>query len=306
MRACIILNPVGAGGRALKKWRKVKVILDAKGIEYKLYRSSGRDGIEKLCSKLTGEGNVTLIIIGGDGSMNQAVNGIRDFEHTKLGLIPAGTGNDFIRNFDIPKKLEDQIDYIFDGKVKHSTDVGEVTFHNVDDTGEDIIRRFNISCELGFGSEVCYRVDHSPLKKRFKNGSVTFLAEVLKAIKGLKPFTLTLTTDKQTTTYDSTLSCMVMNTCYEGGGMKFCPDALFDDGQFDIAAGNLSKAKFVSIIPLAYAGKTTGVKGIYMDRTPFAELVADTPQYAHADGECVGRSTHISVRMYGHRLKLLI
>ena len=304
MRACIILNPVGAGGRALKKWRKLKKILDWKGYEYKLYRSSGRDGIQKLCSKLTGQGNVDLIIIGGDGSMNQAVNGIKDFEHTRLGLIPAGTGNDFIRNFKLAKTLEQQIDDIYEGKVRHVSDIGEVTFCDVD--GEDIVRRFNISCELGFGAEVCYRVDHSPLKKTLKNGSLTFLAEVLKAVISLKGFHINVKTADSTTEYENCLSSMIMNTCYEGGGMKFCPDARFDDNEFDIATGDLSKAKFVSIIPLAYAGKTTKVKGIHMDRSPYIELTSDTPQYAHADGECVGKTTHLIARMYEHKLQLLI
>ncbi len=305
MKFSIILNPAGKGGRAVKKWRLIEKMLKEKGVDYKLYRSSCRDGIYRLCHKLTNTGeDVNLIIIGGDGSMNQAVNGICDFEHTRLGLIPAGTGNDYIRSFDIPQKLEDYVDMLFEGKERHTADVGEVKFCNVD--GEDIVRRFNISCELGFGAEVCYRVDHSALKPVLKNGSLVFLCEVLRSVKGLKPFTINVDAGGRKAEYKKALSSMVMNTPFEGGGMKFCPDARFDDGEFDIATGNLSKLRFMSIVPLSYIGKTTKIKGIHMERAPYAILESDIPQYAHADGECVGQTTRIEVKQYEHKLHLLM
>ncbi|MBR1900526.1 MAG: acylglycerol kinase family protein, partial [Lachnospiraceae bacterium] len=92
----IIVNPAGAGGKTLKNFRKSILPLFADS-NYEIHFSSKTKGVSEIVSSLTdtaaiGEDSfVNLVIVGGDGTMNDVVNGIRDFEHTRVGLIPAGS-----------------------------------------------------------------------------------------------------------------------------------------------------------------------------------------------------------------------
>ena len=103
MKFHVVLNPAGASGGAAKLWKKVKPSFENGGCTYQLHCSSPRHGIEEICREITSGGeDAALVIIGGDGSVNEAVNGIADLEHTALGFIPCGTGNDMRRDMDIP------------------------------------------------------------------------------------------------------------------------------------------------------------------------------------------------------------
>ena len=101
------------------------------GVPYKVHFSSPAHSIEDICEELTSSGeNVNLVILGGDGTMNAVVNGIRDFEHTKVGFIQIGSGNDLMKGLGIDQKIDDLTDSILRGEVVRTCDIGRVTFHN--------------------------------------------------------------------------------------------------------------------------------------------------------------------------------
>ena len=95
----IVINPAGAGGRTNECWTVVKKEMDTLGIEYAVHLSSLAHGIKDIMRELTSsQERVNIILIGGDGSMNLAVNGIVNFQNTYLGLIPCGSGNDLAKS----------------------------------------------------------------------------------------------------------------------------------------------------------------------------------------------------------------
>ena len=104
----IIVNPSSSSGRGKSKWDKVETRFKQSGVPYKVHFSSADNTIEKICGELTSRGEeCSLVVLGGDGTMNAVVNGIKDFEHTKVGFIQTGSGNDLIKGLGVKKNREE-------------------------------------------------------------------------------------------------------------------------------------------------------------------------------------------------------
>ena len=90
----IIINPSSSSGNGLKQWEKLEQLFLEAGAEYAVHLTGPDNRIEKICEELTSRGEeTTIVLLGGDGSMNAAVNGIRDFASTKIGFIPVRKPN---------------------------------------------------------------------------------------------------------------------------------------------------------------------------------------------------------------------
>ena len=273
----IILNPAGASGKALKLWKKYEPLFKEGECEYTLHKSTREKGVEALVRELTSNGdNTRLVIIGGDGTLNETVNGIADFEHTTLGFIPCGTGNDMTRDMALPKDKRALVKRLLDGEVKRTADVGELTFFGND--GEVKKRRFNISSDIGFGAATCAYADKSPLKpllNRLGLGRAIYLVHAVRVCFTAPPADVRISYDVNTKRYKKCLSAIAMNHCHEGGGFKFCPNADFDDGLLDVVVGTgLTKLGFLKMLPLAYKGRHLKIKGIYTHKARVVEMIS--------------------------------
>lgn len=305
----IVLNPAGASGKTEKLWEKYAPMFDKSGRTYSLHKSQQKRGVESLVSELTSRGEYTrLIVIGGDGTLNEAVNGICDFENTALGFIPCGTGNDMQRDMGLPKSKKALIRLMLSGEVKREADVGETTFYY--DDGNSLTRRFNISSDIGFGAATCAYADRSklkPLLNRLGLGRLIYLVQAVKVCFSAKPANVVIRYDGKGYRYRRCLSAIAMNHRCEGGGFAFCPNAEFDDGLLDVVTGTgLTKAAFLKMLPLAYKGRHLGIKGIHTRRAKEIEMLSDIPLYAHTDGEVLGQTRHVKMRITGDKLRLMI
>ena len=127
----IIVNPSSSSGRGKSKWDKIEKRFRQCGVPYKVHFSSRSNTIEKICAELTSKGeDCDLVILGGDGTMNAVVNGIRDFEHTRVGFIQTGSGNDLVKGIGISRRRDELVDSILRGRVVRTCDIGRVTYHN--------------------------------------------------------------------------------------------------------------------------------------------------------------------------------
>jgi YegS/Rv2252/BmrU family lipid kinase len=248
------------------------------------------------------------VIIGGDGSLNEAVNGICDLKHTALGFVPCGTGNDMCRDMAIPDDSKALVERIMEGGVKHYADIGETTFYGED--GSVKVRRFNISSDIGFGAASSALVNKSKLKpilNRFGLGRAIYPVEAIKVCFTAKPAAVKLRCGGKTRLYKKCLCAIVMNHCHEGGGFKFCPNADFSDGLFDVCVGNgLGKLAFLRMLPFAYKGTHLKLPGIYEQRGESIVMTSDVPLWVHTDGEVLGRAKRVEIRMLPEKLRLLI
>ena len=330
----IIVNPSSSSGRGKSKWDKLESRFKESGVPYKVHFSSADNSIEKICTELTSRGeDCNLVVLGGDGTMNAVVNGIKDFDRTRVGFIQTGSGNDLIKGLGIKKSKGELVDSILRGKTVRTCDIGRITYHNQSSlldyfthkplqdapgSGEDSssapstgsVRLFNISAGIGFDAAVCQRADSSGLTTILNNirmGKLIYISEAIHMILASPMVGMKITCDGRETYRPRTLFAVVMNTCYEGGGFKFCPDAVNDDGVLGLfGAGDLNRMNFFRIFPTAYNGNHLRFKGLFSDKGKCFTIRSAVPLWVHTDGEVTCMSSEITIDVFPHKLQLLM
>ncbi|MBR3345511.1 MAG: hypothetical protein IKG37_00375 [Solobacterium sp.] len=321
MKFDVLVNPGGAGGKTLAFWKEIESCFN--GVDYEVHFSTLDHGISAITNELTSQSReVNLILVGGDGSMNEAVNGIADFSRVRLGLIPSGSANDLAKDIDIAGDTRQQISTILEGTTKRSIDVGEVILHNrssvIDPltleedphTYQDETRlRFNVSAGIGWDAEICRCVQVSPLKKvlnRIHLGKLIYIAEAVRTVFAMNTFHCDVKADEKPLTYDRCVFCAVMNHKYEGGGFMFGPHARNDDGILDLCAVNdVTPFDFFRMFPKAYKGKQFESRFAFETRASSFRFKNDRPVWVHTDGEISCKSSDVTIHLQKEKLNLL-
>ena len=315
----IIINPAGASGSAKKKWKnEIEPVFQQSQVKYKVYYSSLEHDIPDIMKELTSQNEVRdIVIIGGDGSMNLAVNGIQNFKNTRIGLIPCGSGNDFALGLNISKDSKKCAEEIIQGKIKRIIDVGEVIYYDryeeiqKEEVKEDgfVHHRFNISSGIGFDAHICQQAQVSKTKKvlnKIHLGKLVYLFTAIRIIASTKRVPARITIDGKSDYYPELLFTVGMNTKYEGGGFQFCPHAKEDDSKLDLCIGNhLSQFDFFRIFPYAYSGSHLKFQGVTEKRSQTIEIECDRPMWVHTDGEVTCKSKHIIMTILKDKLQML-
>ena len=327
-----VINPASQSGNADEERARFKDLLDRAQIPYKVHYSKKKGDITRICRELslqaaaeqkTAAGKaepMCLVIVGGDGTMNEAVNGIADFSAVRVGFLMSGSGNDLGRDLYAGASPEEILKTILRGEVVRRIDVGEVEYHDADpssdgpDAAAGSVHRFNISCGIGYDALSCYYADRSRLKAVLNRISLGQLVYILSAIRSLAACPLTeaeLTFDPEGPApaqdhVSRYLLAVGMNHQYQGGGFRFCPDAVNCDGQLDVCvAGDFHKLSFFRIFPGINKGRHLKEKGLYIRRTPSVRIRLKQPLCVHTDGEVERRSADLTLRMIPSALMLL-
>lgn len=301
----IIINPASRSGKGLKIWKEqVEPLLHRDGIPYRSY-FSGHAGdvaqiVREICAsqgaepsssqkKASKERRITLIVLGGDGTINEALQGLDDNTQLTLGYIPTGSSNDFARDLGIPKEPAAALDIILHNGRTRSMDLGTITYDN----GQK--RRFVVSTGIGYDAAVCEEALHSKIKafcNKIGLGKLTYLGIALKQLFTTKAVSCTLTLDdKPPIEMKRMLFIASMLHRYEGGGFMFCPDADPDDGLLNICAvGDLPRLLILFALPTAFFGKHYIFKGIDAYTANRIKIETSAPLWVHTDGE-VGQQT---------------
>lgn len=318
-----VVNPAGASGRTGKQFAALQPMLDASGAEIHVHRSTREKNIEAVCREVLQEAGeeetVNLVVVGGDGTFNQAINAVKDFSRVRLGLVPAGSGNDLARSLGLADRPEEVLSGILQGEEKRTLDLGEVVYHNISDIQpvgrgrkDGDVRRFAVSCGFGYDAAICQGVEVSrfkPLLNRLHIGKLIYIFVAIRLIFSTKLADLEICTDGRMARYHRGLFAVCMNTQYEGGGFRFCPDADDGDGLLDVCVSNPlhSKMVFFRAFPMAYSGAHVRLRDVFwMERGREIRLRADRPLWVHTDGEVEGRSTDITVRTGTEKMHLLM
>ena len=326
MKLEVIVNPVAAAGRTLQVWRKLEAVLKEEKRPYHVHYSTLEHTITDICRELTTHltQDADILIVGGDGSMNEAVNGICDLKHARLGFIPCGSGNDQIRDMDLTKDPLYVLQRFLEGKVRRRVDIGEVTYHITNDKidrtqgtvdhalRKDIVtRRFNVSAGIGFDADVCHDVQESKLKPYFNKlhiGKLIYLFAALKYIFRNHCFAMSCQTAEGERKFSRVMFLAAMNHAYEGGGFKFAPDASYTDGMLDLCiAKDLGVFSFIRVFIHAWSGSHVKyAQYVEMIRTDCVRVETAEPLWVHTDGEVDRRSTDIELRILKDKLQLLV
>ena len=304
-----IVNPVSRSGKGLKLWQKqIEPKLKNQNIEYSVEFSKERGDVTNIVAKISSaaknESNCIIVILGGDGTVNDAVQGIKDFENTTLAYIPTGSSNDFARDLKLPKSVKKNLRRILSAKAPVLMDVGQVET-------ERGTRRFAVNSGLGFDGAVCQKSVHSILKKRLNKiglGKLTYLGIALNQIINAPKVDAEITfADGKKINAKNLLFFAAMVHKYEGGGFKFCPKADAYDGELDfICAANKTVPGILLALPTAFFGFHSIFKGIDIYRFKTAEIKTSIPLWLHTDGEVGYKAQYLNFSQVDEKLKFIL
>lgn len=311
----VIINPAGAAGKTVRYWQE-KVLRYLKDADYEVHFSSKEYGIGEIIRDLTVPGGyLNLVVVGGDGTMNDALNGIRDFDHTRMALIPCGSGNDLARDLDLPEDLGELCRQILSQETVRTTDIGEAVLN---DSGTR--RLFCVSAGAGFDAQVCRMADTAPVKtllNKCSAGKLVYLIEAVKLIFTWKCCRADVTyapglcsegNPAAAEHFDRFVFAAGMNHRFEGGGFMLCPRADDHDGKLDLCiVHDLGILDFFRFFPSAVKGRHVRQKQIVRQaRRTSVRIRADRPLWVHTDGEPVGKAADIEFRTAGQKLQLMM
>lgn len=301
----IIYNPMSSSGNGSKVFEQTQAALDRENIEYRVYETTGQGSAKRYAKDITSdEFNDKIVVIGGDGTLNEVFNGIKDYSKATIGYIPSGSGGDFARDLGISTDPSKAIEAVIHTKEYKMMDVGNLT-------NAECNKRFCVSAGIGFDAAVCHEALHSRLKvilNKFHLGKLTYLLIAIKQILTTQKHGCTLILDDaRKITFDHFYFVTTMIHRYEGGGFMFCPNAKCDDGIIDICvAGNLSKLKVLTIIPKALKGKHVNCKGISIYSARKVQVISDEKLPVHADGEYAGVEDELVVTQCDKQIRVAV
>ncbi len=304
----VLINPASRSGYSLKVWQDIAPLFDAAGISYKLLYSESEFGMGKLAHELTACSDpINLIVLGGDGSLNEVLNGIRDFSRVYLGFIPTGSSNDFGRALGQASPEEAAKQILSEGFAP--LDLGQMLCYE-EERKQKLCRYFIVSSGLGFDAMICYGADHTPMKKllnRLHLGKLIYILVALKEILTAKPTEFELILDqKEKLAFTRCLFTVCMNHKYEGGGFMFCPKAKGSDGLLDVCViSNLSKLLFLIMFSSAYQGSHVKYRFVMTKQARQLLIRSKEALYFHTDGEVPGKTHELEIRIQPGLLNLL-
>ncbi len=315
----IIMNPTSKSGKGLFIWKKLEAILIKKNIPYALYQSNYNGHVTELTRQITAANRpVNLLILGGDGTVNEALQGIEDFGKISIGYIPTGSSNDLARALKLCRDPEELLLQILDGTHTHMVDLGILTYESSSDVTSRLhshpmhkSRYFIVSSGIGFDAAVCEEALSSPIKdtlNRLKLGKLTYLCIALKQLFAAKSISCELTLDSTKTIYvPKLLFTALMIHPYEGGGFCFCPQANDSDGLLDLCVvGNLPRLLILLALPTAFFGRHYIFPKIDHYTASSVQLKTSAPLWVHTDGEVHLKATRISVSCLKQRIRFLV
>ena len=284
--ARLIVNPAAGAGRTAKKWPHIKEILKNAGLRFEHDITEAPGHAIELAKSAVGKGYKLVVSVGGDGTINEIVNGIYasgGIKDIELGIIGTGTGSDYIRTIGVSRQYQESCHHLLN-PIKKSVDLGVVEFLG---NGQSSKRIFANFAGLGFDAEVVRATT-----RKFKNfgGKPAYLMGLLSTFMTYKNRIIHLTIDGQKE--DRKICTIVMsNGKYGGGSMLIAPDADPCDGLFDVLIiGDVSKPDLLWSLPRIYKGTHLTHPKVTLKRAKVVEIFADNKMSIQADGDLVGEA----------------
>lgn len=285
----VIVNPQAANGRTARVWKTLRPRAEAVLGALRVLETHAPGHATELTRAALDQGCRTLIAVGGDGTLNEVVNGF--FANDKpvaadagLGLIPQGSSSDFRRTLAIPLEEAAALEVIRRGATR-KLDVMDVRFQTVDGL---TARRFGLNItSFGMGGAVAARANRS---SKVLGGRLSFqLATVLTTL-GFRGRSVRLQLDDQEPREVTISHIAAGNGQYHGAGMQVCPQAVVDDGRLDVTVIRyLSPFEVLRSFPILYNGRIYEHPKVELQRATRLAATADELTLIEIDGEAVGR-----------------
>ncbi len=266
-----IVNPI-AGGKHGRKTRKtvavIQSVLSQRKVEFNIHFTRHKGHAKELTEHLIKKGATDIIVVGGDGTLHEVINGFSNFDKVNLGLIPCGTGNDFASAVKIPLDPEKALQIILDNPARY-TDFMQMPS----------VRGINV---IGTGIDVDVLKKYESLKKKSK---FAYTKCLIKTLFDFEFTDFTADIDGEISSHRSFIAA-VANGHVFGGGLAVCPIADPSDKQLNfVAVSELKGLKIVKAFLKLKAGKILKLKQATTKPLKHIRITPTKPCTVNVDGE---------------------
>lgn len=303
-----IVNPNSHGRRGEKIWKKLERQIRKVGVPYEKYLTQEAGDARRFAAKLTAamQEPTVIVAVGGDGTVNEVLNGLAISDLLTFGYIPTGSGNDLARGLMLSQNPYKCLKQILSPAEISRVDYGIISYEDE----EPVYRRFMVSSGIGFDAAVCHRL----LKKNGAgglprpNGRWRYILAGAKQLLCAKPSRGYLILDGvRRVEFNHIYFVSIHNHRSEGGGFQFAPKAAYDDGEVELCvAHTASKLRLVMVLFTACLGHLGRQRGVHVYRCREAVIHVERPLPVHTDGENCFCQDELRVRCVKKKLRMIL
>ncbi len=287
-KIAFIVNPHAAAGSAGKSWPHIEVLARDRLGAFQVFFSTGPGDATRLTREAVSQGAETIVCVGGDGTLNEVVNGLMGEDgpirpEVTVGFIPRSTGCDLIKTVSIDRRLDRAMDIIRDAHTR-ILDLGRIRYQGR--RNNHSYRYFHNIASFGLGGEVDERVNRTT---KALGGFLSFIGATLVSLLKYDKKKIHLKVDDVFDGEVNAWNIAVANGQYHGGGMLVAPGAQVDDGLFQVTViGDLTLPEVFLNLPKLYNGKIYEVAKVRSFVGKRVEASSDQKVLLDVDGEQIG------------------
>jgi len=296
-----IVNPVSGNGRGAAVWAKLKRELERRQRPYVVYVTAKAGEARKLAVQMLQKEEVTrLVAVGGDGTVNEVIQGMYESgKECLFGHIAAGSGNDFARGHGLPRDPVEALERVLSEK-EYDGRIDLLQFHD----------RIAVNAVgAGFDGQVAKTTNEAFYKKWFnqwKVGPLSYIVSVLRVLFSYQPCEVTITVDGKSEKLPRVWLIALANIPNYGGGMLICPHAVADDGIAEVCVvSSVSRWQLLRAFPLIFSGAHVDHPAVRFYRGEQIRIESEKPLVVHADGE-VAAVTPVTVQVLKRRQPVIL
>ena len=289
----VVVNPHAGSKKCMRDWPKIQKHLEAAAFNMHIVFSKRKHHAMQLTQELIDkEGFSKIIVVGGDGTLNEVVNGILKQKRFKtsdisIGMITVGTGNDWARMYEMPESYKKQVKLIAKGYT-FMQDIGQVQYLY----SQDSEKRYFVNI-AGMGYDALVAQKTNMMKERGKGGPIAYLINLISGLFQYKSLFLTIIADGKQVFSGKVFSMSIGICKYNGGGMMQLPKAIADDGLFDIMIiRKTNKYRIITNIKNLYDGSFLNMPEVSYYNAKNVTITSKPSKrlYLETDGESLGHS----------------
>jgi YegS/Rv2252/BmrU family lipid kinase len=277
-----LVNPASDNGATGRRWPQLAHELALAGLTGDALLSTGPGELGGLARQAVGGGATLLVVVGGDGSVNEVANGIAGVPGAEIAVVARGTGWDFVRSYGIPRDPDAAAKVALDGATRE-LDLGRASFRAWAG-GEETAWFANVA-SAGMSGAIARRANET---SKALGGKVSYAWATLAVFARWRNGEVRVSVDGQARS-GRMQDAIVANGRYFGGGMMICPEAEPDDGLFDVLLiGDVTRAELLTTMPKLYRGTHLPHPKGELLRGRVVTVETDEPLPIQLDGEQPG------------------
>jgi YegS/Rv2252/BmrU family lipid kinase len=277
-RLVFIANPRAGMDRAGRELPALIEALDARDVDYAIRATSHPRHAVELARQAAEDGATTVVAVGGDGTVNEVVNGLMGIEQSarpRLGVVAAGSGADFARTFDLPSHIDGSLKGVIG--TPQPVDIGLMEF------SDGSKRYFANIANVGLAAATVERAERLPRRL----GKARYVIALWPVLASYDLCQITMEVDGQEVS-EVAANVLIANGRFAGGNMRFSPHSAPDDGVLDTQMNLGPKRQAVTLVPKIFRGSHLPNKRIRQSSGARFEIDAERPLQVEADGEMLG------------------